>query len=525
MAKKKVDAGNGKRRKERAAPVTGATSVPAPSAMQEEAPPLPERNGKIKLTALEDFEEHRQSHHADLKNAVRTAPRPPGKANGKAARAPAAPAASAASAPPGRRKTATRPTTGEIRKHYVIDTNVLLEDPGCIEQLRSDNENACYLPQTVLQELDKLKRQPAKAHLVSRAVSAVEAAVLHGHLRVVTGDYQALALPSSAPEVKSSPDQYIIADARSLLATVPREEPVVLVSNDRLLRIMADTSSGLRSEEYRCSIPFRSESERYTGFVTPADVVPNSFTWEGAYPVFHDRALDTQEVKFAPTPWNIVPRDVYQALAMRLMLDPDIPLVSLQSTAGKGKTFLALGCALEMVLKEKRHKRIFISKPLVEIGPKLGYLPGDLTEKTDPYMEYIVDLMLKLHNEHRRAPNALAAMPNGTSLSRLNPKVIQVLPINYTRGRNLEDCVVILDETQNLSREDLRTLLTRMGRNVKVICMGDTQQVDAPFNSPENNGLNWLVRLLRGNPGYAHLVLRGRKSRGPITDMVVAAGL
>ena len=112
MAKKKVDAGNGKRRKERAAPVTGATSAPAPSAMLEEAPPLPERNGKIKLTSLEDFEEHRQSHHTDLKNAVRTAPRPPGKANGKAARAPAAPAASAASAPASRRKTATRTPTG-----------------------------------------------------------------------------------------------------------------------------------------------------------------------------------------------------------------------------------------------------------------------------------------------------------------------------------------------------------------------------------------------------------------------------
>ena len=277
-------------------------------------------------------------------------------------------------------------------------------------------------------------------------------------------------------------------------------------------------------EGYRDSEPFRSESQRYTGFVGEGeDPIPNSFRWEAGTPVFY-AADGPKPISYTHEIWGVRPRSVYQNLALELMLDEGIDLVSIQSEAGYGKTFLALAAALFLVLerKENPYKKIYLVKPVVEIGSKMGYLPGDVEEKMLPYIRYVHDLLVKLHE--MRPANRIFQEPASEHL-KLNPKRFEVQPIAFIRGMNIENAVVIIDEMQNLSRTETRALLTRMGEGVKCICLGDTRQVDHPYLNESNNGLNWVVKKLRGYRNYAHMVLKGERSRGPITDIVLKSKL
>jgi PhoH-like ATPase len=152
----------------------------------------------------------------------------------------------------------------------------------------------------------------------------------------------------------------------------------------------------------------------------------------------------------------------------------------------------------------------------------MGYLPGDVNDKLEPYVRYLYGLVSKLHSS-RTANKVFVDPKEGTS--RFDPSKFEILPLAFIRGMTIEDAVVIIDETQNLSRTEIRALLTRMGENVKCICLGDTRQVDNPYLNESNNALNWIVSMMRGLPNYAHLVLKGTRSRGPICDAVIKSGL
>ena len=173
-------------------------------------------------------------------------------------------------------------------------------------------------------------------------------------------------------------------------------------------------------------------------------------------------------------------------------------------------------------LLRKTHDKIYVVKPMVEIGQKLGYLPGNIEEKMEPYTRYITDLILKLHK--LRPANRIFVSPDDHP-QKYNSKRFELLPLTYIRGMNIENSIVIIDEMQNMSRAECRTLLSRMGEGVKCICLGDIHQVDHPYLNSENNGLNWVVNKFRGSKIYAHMVLKGDKSRGPITDLVIKSGL
>jgi PhoH-like ATPase len=159
---------------------------------------------------------------------------------------------------------------------------------------------------------------------------------------------------------------------------------------------------------------------------------------------------------------------------------------------------------------------------MIEIGQKLGYLPGKLEEKMEPYTRYMSDLLAKLH---RLRPANKLFVDSDVYPPQFNSRTFEILPLNYIRGMNIENAVVIIDEMQNMSRSECRTLLTRMGEGVKCFCLGDIRQVDNPYLSQENNGLNWLVKKFKGSKIYSHIVLKGDKSRGPITDLVISTGL
>ncbi|WP_027176216.1 PhoH family protein [Desulfovibrio aminophilus] len=393
-------------------------------------------------------------------------------------------------------------------KNFILDTNVLIENPKCIAGLRNGEENNIHVPYTVLAELDKLKRDPRVGHVVSQAVHAI---LEDDKVRIFPPDV-ALGLEDE------------IYDDRILKEILKQnvEEPI-LITNDRILQLKARVY-GIACEGYRDSVPFQSESQLYTGFVEDGEEpVANSFRWEQGTPVFHGTE-GPKAVTYQHEIWGVRPRSVYQNLALEIMLHPDIDLVSLQSEAGYGKTFLALAAALYLVLerKDNTYRKIYLVKPVWEIGAKMGYLPGDVEEKMLPYVRYIHDLLVKLHE--MRPANRIFMTPDAESL-RLNPKKFEIQPIAYIRGMNVENAVVVVDEMQNLSRNETRALLTRMGENVKCICLGDTRQVDNPYLNESNNGLNWVVKKLKGYRNYAHMVLKGERSRGPITDIVLKSKL
>ena len=394
------------------------------------------------------------------------------------------------------------------QKHYIIDTNVLLEDPHSLLKLRNGNENSVYIPYHVLMELNKFKKNPKLGHIVAKVIQ---------HMLDQPEQFTLLKTEAVSHAYAELVDNYILNEIEDSGLNEP-----ILVTNDKILQLQANLR-GIKSEIYKESVPFKSEAEYFTGFITEEDdAIPNAFKWNNqGKPVF----LGTTEEKtidYQHRIWNVSPRNTYQNLALELMVNPDIHLVSIQSEAGYGKSFLALAMALYQMLEKKSHQKVFVIKPMIEIGQKMGYLPGKLEEKMEPYTRYIADLIMKLHRlrpANKIFSNAEIYPPE------LDPKRFEILPLAYIRGMNIENAVVIIDEMQNMSRSECRALLSRMGEGVKCYCLGDIHQVDNPYLNQENNGLNWIVKKFKGSKIYSHIVLKGDKSRGPITDLVINTGL
>ncbi len=393
-------------------------------------------------------------------------------------------------------------------KNYVVDTNVLLDDPNALFKLRNGNENDIFIPYHVLLELDKFKKDPRLGHIVARVVQ---------YLSDHPDQFKILRTDNVAPSFAQQVDSHILEEIQANNLGQP-----ILVTNDKILRLQAGLC-GIRSESYKASMPFKSEAEYVTGFIdNPQEAFANCFMWsDTGKPIFFgnqgQRIIDYQHKI-----WNVAPRSLYQNLALELMTDESIHIVSIQSEAGYGKSYLALATALYLLLEKKAYEKVFVVKPMVEIGQKMGYLPGSVAEKMGPYTRYILDLILKLH-KMRPAKRIFINPDENPPL--FNPARFELLPLTYIRGMNIENALVIIDEIQNMSRSECRALLSRMGEGVKCFCLGDTRQVDHPYLNAENNGLNWLVNKFKGNRIYAHLVLKGEKSRGPITDLVIKSGL
>jgi len=396
----------------------------------------------------------------------------------------------------------------EIQKQYIIDTNVLLEDPDALVKLRNGNENTVYIPYHVLLELDKFKKNSKLAHIVARVIT---------YLIENPEQYQILNSAGIAPQYTKIVDHHILDEIQQSGLKQP-----ILVTNDKIFQLQARLR-GIKSEIYKESVPFKSEAEYFTGFMSGTDkLVPNAFRWnDQGKPVFcgnqGEKVIDYQH-----RIWKVKPRNVFQNLALELMTNESIHIVSIQSDAGYGKSYLALAVALYLVLEKKRYDKIYVVKPMIEIGQKLGYLPGRIEEKMEPYTRYISDLVAKLH---KLRPTSKMFLDNGIYPPQFNSKVFEVLPLAYIRGMNIENAVVIVDEMQNMSRAECRALLSRLGEGVKCICLGDIHQVDNPYLNQENNGLNWIVKKFIGSNIYSHIVLKGEKSRGPITDLVIESGL
>ena len=385
-----------------------------------------------------------------------------------------------------------------MQKKYILDTNVLLNDPDCILTLYNGSENEIYVPKHVLLELDLLKTDVKKRHLALNAINSL----------IENKDIiNFLDTHYISSKFKDRVDSFILDEIK-----LHKLDTGILITNDKLLQLESSLKN-IESQEYKEINPFKSESEKYNGF--DENNTPNSFKWVDGKVLFNNEKL----IDYNHDAWKIKPKNVYQNLAMELILNNKIDIVSIQSVAGLGKTTIALACAFELVFFHKLFKKIYVLKPNVELGQSLGFLPGNIEDKLAPYYNYLDDIINKLHN--LRPCNKLFNEDNKT----YNKSVFEILPINFIRGRNIEHSVVIVDEMQNLTRMESRAILSRMGENVKCICIGDTSQVDHMYLNNDNNGLNWLVKLFKGNTNYGHITLKGDKSRGPICDLVLKSGL
>lgn len=393
------------------------------------------------------------------------------------------------------------------QKSFVIDTNVLIDDPNALKVLQNGEENKVYVPWTIIEELDQIKSRVKIRH---RALEAIDKLSLDDELVQI--------LPKVDIKELNNDDKILKEIECSCI-----DDPI-LVTNDSLLRLKASLK-GIKAQVYQNLIPFKAESQKWTGFVDNAkDVITNSFYWEEGRLKFWN-GIESKIIDYENKPWQVIPKTPYQNAAMELLLNDDINLVSIQSSAGFGKSYISLACALVKVFEEKKYNKVFVIKPNLELGESFGYVPGDLDEKMTPLFRNMHQLLIKLHD--KRNVNKAFKFKKELDLdindiSSINKAKFEYLPINYMRGMNIEDSFVIVDEVQGFSKHEVKVLLTRMGQNVKCVCLGDTEQVDNPRLNQDNNGLNWLVKLCKGAKNYGHVVLKGKVSRGPICDLILS---
>jgi len=372
-----------------------------------------------------------------------------------------------------------------------------------------------------------------------------------GTLKVVFCRSETLAtLP---PELKAgNGDNNILAVAleqQRLEAVIGDQPPVVLVTKDTNLRIKAD-AVGLIAEDYTsdrvaiadlypgfCELWVSAEQMdrvklspglELDGLTLPAPLQANEGVTliDQAQPThtllarFNAATQTLQPLQHAPKAklGRIHPRNREQTFALDLLLDPDIQLITLVGKAGTGKTLLALAAGLNQVADERIYERLLVTRPVISLGKELGFLPGDLEEKMGPWMQPIIDnLDFLLGGEEQQ--RGAAASRGGHRPPRSNwgdlktMGLLEVEAISYIRGRSIPRQYMVVDEAQNLTPHEVKTIVTRVGEGTKIVLTGDPYQIDNPYVDAESNGLTWLVERFKGQPLAGHVTLqRGERS-------------
>src|SRR5262245_32527661 len=429
-----------------------------------------------------------------------------------------------------------------MKKNYVLDTNVLLHDPQAIHKFE---DNDLILPIYVIEEIDTFKRESNERGRNARTVSRLLDEKRNGgslSRGVAMGDSGSLRghVPERRPELAialdpKSADHAILATALEVRDSMP-DRPTVFVTMDVNLRIRAD-ALGLRTETYEnqsvdaerletgiVELAFSvAELDKFfeAGVVTPpagAGLYANVSVMlrdDGQKPRtalgrFH---VDKGEVRALKLPRDpvagIKPRNREQAFALDLLLDDSIRAVTLIGKAGTGKTLLALAAGVKRTIEEGAYARLLVSRPVMPLGKDIGFLPGDLEQKLNPWMQPIYDnlefLLVAGGGRSRRGGRGFEDLFASGQL--------QVEPLTYIRGRSLPQQYVIVDEAQNLTPHEVKTIITRCGEGTKIVLTGDPFQIDNPYVDASTNGLSVSADRLRGEKMVGHIVLsKGERS-------------
>jgi PhoH-like ATPase len=447
-----------------------------------------------------------------------------------------------------------------MRKTFVLDTNVLLHDPMALTRFQ---DNDVVVPIEVVEEIDRFKRDPSEKGRNARQVSRLldelrekgnlaEGVTIDqasgGTLKVVF--CRSETLQQLPPELKGgNGDNNILAVAleQRLQEVMGRHLPVVLVTKDTNLRIKAD-AVGLIAQDYTtdkvdiadlypgfCEVWASAEQidqVKSPGGLPQADLAsghPELVANEGVTLVNQTQPNHTLLARFdgesqALLPLQrapkvrlgaIQPRNREQTFALDLLLDPEIQLVTLIGKAGTGKTLLALAAGLHMVADERAYDRLLVTRPVIPLGKDIGYLPGDLEEKMGPWMQPIIDNLdfLLGANDSQGGSRGSQRAPRNSWADLKGMGLLEVEAISYIRGRSIPRQYMVVDEAQNLTPHEVKTIVTRVGEGTKIVLTGDPYQIDNPYVDAESNGLTWLVERFKGQGLAGHVTLmRGERS-------------
>ena len=427
------------------------------------------------------------------------------------------------------------------KKTYILDTNVYLSDPTAFKNF---GRNDVVIPLKVLEEIDKHKKRQdgvgANArHTIRlldeyRGKGSLEKGVRiekgKGLLRARISDINALPVESN----KTDPDNIILACA---LNEVNDDKKVVVVSRDINLRVRCD-ALGMDCEGYDINQVVNDRSELYRGFarhLVDDQTIDHFYQGEKIFVDKEEKLLfpnqfvmlisNCNEKKTALARflaynkplvkagihkhgvWDITPRNKEQSFAIDLLLDPNIPIVSLIGAAGCGKTLLAVAAGLEQVLEEGSQEPIYnklvVSRPVMPMGRDIGFLPGTLEEKMAPWLAPVQD-------------NLQFLMGNDKVLLEMYAEkgIIEIEALTYIRGRSIANSFIIIDEAQNLSVHELKTIITRVGEGTKIVLTGDIEQIDTVYLDATSNGLSYAVEKFKEHDISGHITLqKGERSK------------
>ena len=435
---------------------------------------------------------------------------------------------------------------------YVLDTNVLIHDPNA---LLNFEEHHVTIPMTVLEELDKLKdgkhsvaaecRQAIR--LIDQTLGDATPGDVEQGVPIQRGKSGPKGLLSILMSRRTEPNKLlpdnlndnIIINQLVDLHTSNPDLNVVLVTKDINMRLKA-RACGIDAEDYSTdqlvddvsllsrgyhnvdgsfwdrvsTVDTRQDHGRTWHRVQLIDNLPavhiNEFIideqgfvgWikgiEGKELILldlHQEPLLHQEA------WGLKPRDIYQSLALFALLDPDIHLVNLSGAAGSGKTILALAAAIEQTMVSKRYRRIIATRSVQGLDQEIGFLPGTEAEKMEPWLGAITDNLEALHMDDESTHGSVEYI--------LERVPLQFKSLNYIRGRSFQHSLILIDECQNLTPHQMKTIITRAGAGSKVICLGNLAQIDTPYLSATSSGLTYLTERFKDFPNGVHITLQG----------------
>ncbi|MEO0482539.1 MAG: PhoH family protein [Planctomycetota bacterium] len=473
----------------------------------------------------------------------------------------------------------THPAAAAVVKHFVLDTNVLLHNPGALFVFE---DNHIVIPFPVIEELDGLKRRDDDVgrnaretirHLDRlRPLGALTAGVEWGRLPPPPGTATSVSRTGRSGTIridvgeharppaiaKDMPDNRIISVAWQLKQEGKR---AVFVSKDLSARIKSD-SLGIRTEDFEnqkvdaeslysgyLTLDVEGElidrlyrermlpidelrdvltAETITGQSYVREVIPNQFLLlrdvkDENHTGLARRLADTEELIPIPGPrkpvFGIVARNVQQTMALDLLLDDDVRMVTLLGAAGTGKTLLAVAAGMAKVFTEQRYDKLLVARPIMPMGRDIGYLPGDKDEKLTAWMQPIFDNLSYLLSTRGAQTQHADSFSTEQRVHKLMADGQLVLePLTYIRGRSIPHQFMVVDEAQNLTPHEVKTIASRVGEGTKLVLTGDIQQIDNPYLDQSSNGLSYTVEKMKGLGLIGHVTL-ARSERSELASL------
>jgi len=428
------------------------------------------------------------------------------------------------------------------RKIFVLDTSVIIYDHTAI---RNFQEHDVVIPITVLEELDNFKKGNDTKNFAAREFTRYVDKMsgdkslqewtpidgkFHGNFKIEMNNSSKLDAEKIFQEKKGD---HRILNAALYTAEMNPDRKVVLVTKDINLRIKAK-SLNLNSEDYTTG-KILTVDELYTGnttldkvnpaiisqiyekgFCSAKDVIKKDEPLANHFYVLknasasvlarYEKSSNTLKRVTKTSSYGIIPKNAEQSFALDAIMNPDIKLVTIQGVAGTGKTLLSLAGALE---QRRNYHQIYLARPIVPLSNKdIGYLPGDVTSKLNPYMEPLWDNLKFIKSQFTEKDKELKAINEMLE----NEKIV-ICPLAFIRGRSLSNMFFIVDEAQNLTPHEVKTIITRAGENTKIVFTGDIYQIDTPYLDTQSNGLSYLIDKVQGQDLYAHITLqKGERS-------------